>query len=100
MLYHLDTCTPDHFQGFSGHVYAVPLTSKTTYQDVFNELKSCINEEEIAYFEGNYATIANDCEGLRYTAKEQGLLSAIFCPGIEDDEQAETVYAYFGFKED
>lgn len=61
-LKHLDTCTPDYFQGFSGHVYAVPLDKGDTYGDVFDCLKEPITREEIYGFEDNYAKIENACD--------------------------------------
>ena len=97
-LIYLDTCLPDYFAGFSGHVYAIPLHAGMTYAEVFAALKQNIDQEEIYGFEGNYAAIENACEGLRYHTKEHGLLSAEFCPGIDDNDNADTVYAYFGVK--
>lgn len=97
-LIHLDTCLPDYFNGFDGHVYAIPLHAGMTYAEVFEELKEAIDQEEIYGFEGNYTVIENACEGMRYYAKERGLLSAEFCPGINDNDYADTVYAYFGVK--
>lgn len=96
-LKYLDTCTPDYFQGFSGHVYAVPLDKGDTYEDVFNCLKELISHEEIYGFEDNYAKIENDCEGMRYAAKEQGFLYTVFNEHLAStDENSETCYAYFG----
>ena len=53
--------------------------------------------EEIYGFEDNYAKIENDCEGMRYAAKEQGFLDSVFNEYLEDTNgNSETCYAYFG----
>ncbi len=96
-LKYLGTCTPDYFNGFSGHVYAVPLCKGDTYGDVLKCLKNLILHEEIEGFNDNYCKIENDCEGLRYAAKEKGYLNSVFNDYINDnDENSETCYAWFG----
>lgn len=100
MLRYLDTCLPDYFHGFSGHVYAIPLCKGMTYREVFNELKKAIESEEIYGFEGNYSAIENECDGMRFAAKERGFLDSVFNEYLSDDENAETCFAYFGVKID
>ncbi len=101
-LIYLDTCTSDYFQGFSGlHVYAVPLDRGDTYRDVFDSLKELIAHEEIYGFEDNYAKIENECEGMRFKAKEEGYIDKVFNEYLEDyQEDCDTCYAYFGVKEE
>lgn len=98
-LIYLDACLPDYFQGFNGHVYAVPLDKGDTYRDVLKCLKILIDQEEIYGFEDNYAKIETACEGMRFKAKEEGYLNSVFNPYLEEaDENSETCYAYFGVK--
>ena len=100
-LIYLDTCTSDYFQGFDGHVYAVPLSKGDTYKTVLECLKHLIAHEEIYGFEGNYAEIESACDGMRFRAKEEGYLNSIFNEYLEDseNENIDTCYAYFGVKE-
>ena len=101
MLIYLDTCTPDYFQGFSGlHVYSIQLQSGDTYKTVLENLKKAIQEEEIFGFEGNYSAIENECEGMLFRAKEEGYIDKVFNEYLEESEESETCYAYFGYKEE
>jgi hypothetical protein len=52
-LVYLDTCLPDYFQGFSGHVYAVPLWRAPRNHEVRSELIRCIHGEELCDSKGN-----------------------------------------------
>ena len=95
-LKYLDTCLPDYFQGFNGHVYAVPLDNGDTYGDVLDCLLELINHEEIDGFEDNYNKIEMACEGMRFEAKENGYIDHVFNPFLDEGDREDTVYAYFG----
>lgn len=92
-LRYLDTCSSAYFQGFNGHVYAVPVSHGDTYRDILDGLMSAVNTEEIYGFEDNYAKIENDVRGFKHHAKEMGKLDSIW---IDLDEGTEDCYAYFG----
>lgn len=95
-LKYLDTCLPDYFQGFGGHVYAVPLDKDDTYGDVLNCLLELIKHEEIYGFEDNYNKIETACEGMRFQAKEEGYIDHVFDTLLDEGDGEDTVYAYFG----
>ncbi len=95
-LKYLDTCTSDYFQGFSGHVYAIPLSEGMTCKEVLASLKQAINDEEIEGFEDNYNKIEMDCEGLAFIARESGIYDKVWNEYVTNDEESETVFSYFG----
>ena len=94
----LDTCLPDYFQGFSGHVYAVPVSSEDTYKTVLRELNECISQEEIfGLDECHYEAIEQSASFLFGGVTDK---DAIFDPTLEPDSEnnMESVYAYFGVR--
>ena len=96
-LRYLDTCLPGYFQGFSGHVYAVPVSAEDTYKTVLEGLMRAVLDEEIYGFEDNYAKIENDVRGFIHHARETGKLNSPWSNFLEDgEENSETCYAYFG----
>lgn len=97
-LVYLDTCLPDYFQGFSGHVYAVPVSHDSTYKTVMADLSQAINAEEIYGADDSlYQEIGESLEFLFGCVPDK---DAIFNPNMEpySDDSQETVYAYFGVK--
>ena len=95
-LKYLDTCLPDYFQGFGGHVYAVPLSKGDTYGNVLDCLMELIKHEEIYGFEDNYNKIEMACEGMRHKAKEKGYIDHVFNSFLDEEGGENIVYAYFG----
>lgn len=94
-IVYLATCLPDYFQGFSGHVYAVPLGTKPRKGEVRESLIKAIHTEEL--FDPRGESVAEQ-------VYEDLCLSVIECFMGEDmrtrwspsrDDLSEC-YAYFG----
>ena len=102
-LYYLDTCLPDYFQGFSGHVYAIPVDNLeneneiyTTKQDILEGLLDSIKSEEIINIqESDYKEIEKQALAMFDSEDMDSLWSNIM---VGDSSNHETIYAYFGVK--
>lgn len=97
-ILYLDTCLPDYFQGFGGHVYAVPLDSGDTYKTVLNTLLTQVKHEEVYRHDGEEVT-ETDYEELENSVFNTFLpenMGDIFCTSLEKDDEENQVYAYFG----
>jgi hypothetical protein len=46
-LLYLETCLPDYFQGFSGHTFAVPLSSRPRFGEVLKSLHGEIGASQL-----------------------------------------------------
>ena len=100
-LRYLDTCLPDYFQGFSGHVYAVPVCKEDTGRHVMLALFSEIDGESVVYNDG-MPFHDSDYDALKESVKTMFHGNPCLdkpwsehAPSYEDDK-AESVYAYFG----
>lgn len=91
-LRYLDTCASDYFQGYGGHVYAVPVAHGDTYRDILDGLMGAVRDEEIYGFEDNYAKIENDVRAFKQHARETGKLDSVW---IDIEECVEDCFAYF-----
>lgn len=95
---YLDTCLPDYFTGFDGHVYAIPISHDSTYKTVLADLNEAVSQEEIFEATDNdYSLIEQSLKFIFGAVPDK---DAVFNPHMEpytsDDD--ETVYAYFGVK--
>ena len=95
-IVYLDTCLPDYFRGFSGHVYAVPVSHDSTYRTILADVTEAVNREEIfGATDPDYEEIYESLKLLFGCIEDK---DAIFAPYLEPyaDDSQETVYAYFG----
>jgi len=98
-LYYLGHCLPCYFQGFSGDVLAVPVTSATTNR----ELRALLEAEYLAGDGPEYdnwkSAINRPFEGIQRGAWPRVGMASIAFDDLEPNEEtddAESVYAYFG----
>lgn len=95
-IVYLDCCLPDYFQGFGGHVYAVPMHDGATNAEVLKELQQAITGEEVFLSDGTSA----DAEHYQQLHESANDLFSTATPSNEFSRHAgDESYAYFGVKE-
>ena len=95
-LFYLETCTPDYFSGFNGHVYAVPLHENITYAEVKNNLLECISQYEIFNISNQEYLEEEEYQELRLLVNN--MFSSVTDDLIWDKYATDDSYAYFGIK--
>ena len=95
-LIYLETCTPDYFNGFSGHVYAVPLYENITYIEVKQKLLDCIHAEEV--FNTSRLEYLEEREYQELRMLANNMFSSETNTFIWDKYADDDSYAYFGIK--
>ena len=98
IITHLDTCSPDYFQGNGNRpMAAIPIDGAVTFLEIFERLKSddwAINWEEIS--PAHVKALADELRSMQVAHADT--LDRAFDDRLEiqPDDDSEPVYAYFG----
>lgn len=99
---HLDTCTPDFFQGHGGYVWAVPVDKDTTIKDLIEGIESDFGWTDSGDYDHGFTE--KEYDGAISDLKIRSNINwPLDCfsdiePANEDDQ--ESVYAYITIVED
>lgn len=93
-LIFLDACLPCYFQGYHGHVYAVPVTAESTYKTILRDLNAAISDQEIQDAkESDYDAIAESAKEIFSAANPDDVFQKLM---ESENDESDCVYAYFG----